>query len=232
MTASGDRPDSASMSSAGDRPASAMSAAGELGVPDSRLCTAATEFARRASEPCLFNHVMRTFAFGAAFAEARRITIDRELFYVAAVLHDIGLTELAPRGQRFEITGADAAKELLAREGMREADIEIVWDAIALHTTVGVPPRKRPEIMLVQLGAAVDVGFAPVEIVAQALPAILDAWPRLSFKSEMLRYLERLYDRDPVGALQSPIVADVIERRRGVRARNACDVIDAAAFAT
>ena len=59
---------------------------------------------------------------------------------------------------------------MLSREGMRDADIELVWDAIALHTTVGVPPRKRPEIALVQLGAAIDVGFVSLEMVAAELP--------------------------------------------------------------
>jgi hypothetical protein len=202
-----------------------------IAVPDSRLCQAATECARRVSPASLFNHVMRTYAFGVTAATARGIAFDRELFYIAAVLHDLGLTELSRGERRFEIEGADAAKELLAREGMRDADIDLVWDAIALHTTVGVPPRKRPEIALVQLGAAIDVGFAPLDAVAAALPGILEAWPRLQLKTEMMGYMERVYERNPAAALQSPVVADVIERRLGVRAPNACDVIERAAFA-
>jgi hypothetical protein len=196
-----------------------------IAIPDTRLCKVATDFAQRASEPCLFNHVMRTFAFGTL--AARGLAHDAEVFYVAAVLHDLGLTASAPRGARFEIAGADAAKDLLSREGMRDADIEVVWDAIALHTVAGVPPRKRPEVMLVQLGAALDVGFAPLALIGGGAPPILERWPRLSFETEMLRYLEEHYDRDPAVALQSPIVADVLERRRGIRARNACDVIAA-----
>jgi hypothetical protein len=200
-------------------------------VPDSRLCQAATAYVRAASEPSLFNHVMRTFAFGATAAGVRGIAFDRELFYVAAILHDLGLTELSRHQQRFELEGADAAKAMLAREGMRDADVELVWDAIALHTTVGVPPRKRPEIALVQLGAAIDVGYASIDAVAAALPEILEHWPRLAFKAELLRYFDRLYERNPAAALQSPVVAEIVERRRGVRAANACDVIARAPFA-
>jgi hypothetical protein len=200
-------------------------------IPDSRLCQAATACARAVSEPSLFNHLMRTFGFGCAAAGARGIAFDRELFYIAAVLHDLGLTELSRHEQRFELESADAAKAMLSREGMRDADIELVWEAIALHTTVGVPPRKRPEIALVQLGAAIDVGFVSLDVVAAELPAILEHWPRLAFKTELLRYFARLYERNPAAALQSPVVADIVERQRGVRAPNVCDVIARAAFA-
>ena len=42
-----------------------------IAVPDSRLCQAATAYARAASEPSLFNHVMRTFAFGLRLLTSR-----------------------------------------------------------------------------------------------------------------------------------------------------------------
>jgi len=201
-----------------------------IAVPDSRLCQAATAYVRAASELSLFNHVMRTFAFGATAAGVRGIAFDRELFYVAAILHDLGLTELSRHQQRFELEGADAAKELLAREGMRMPTW--IWCGTrSLHTTAGVPPRKRPEIALVQLGAAIDVGYASIDVVAAALPEILEHWPRLAFKDELLRYFDRLYERNPAAALQSPVVAEIVERRRGVRAANACDVIARAPFA-
>jgi hypothetical protein len=174
---------------------------------------------------------MRTYAFGAIVGERRGLRFDRELFYIAAVLHDLGLTEQATASTRFELEGADAAKELLAREGMPDADVEIVWEAIALHTTNNVPARKRAEIALVQAGAAIDVGFVPLDTVVDALPQILEAWPRLSFKTELLRYMERLYAKNPAGAMKSHVVADVIERRLGVRAPSICDVIERAAFA-
>jgi hypothetical protein len=201
-----------------------------IAAPDSRLCNAAAAYARRASEPSLFNHAMRTYVFGTLVGEHRGLRFDRELFYIAAILHDLGLTDQATASTRFELEGADAAKELLAREGMPDAEIEVVWEAIALHTTLGVPPRKRAEIALVQAGAAIDVGFAPLDAVAEVLPLVLDAWPRLGFKAALVGYLERLYAKNPAGALQSPVVADVIERRHGVRPPNVCDVIERAAF--
>ncbi len=199
-------------------------------IPDSALCLAATDYARRVSPPSLFNHVMRTFAFGAVAGDAGGLVFDRELLYIGSVLHDIGLTDSAPHRARFEIDGADAAREFLSREGMRDADIDLVWEAIALHSTFGLPQRKRPEIALVQVGAAIDIGFAPVALVGGALPAILEAWPRLHLKRELIELVERTYDRNPAVALQSQVVADIMERRRGIRAPNLCDVVASAAF--
>ncbi len=72
---------------------------------------------------------VRTYAFGALVGERRGLRFDRELC-IAAVPHDLGLAEQATAAARFALEGADAAKELLARAGMADADVEVVWDAI------------------------------------------------------------------------------------------------------
>jgi hypothetical protein len=38
------------------------------------------------------------------------------------------------------------------RAGSIEASIDTVWDAIALHTTPGIPQHKQPEVALVTAG--------------------------------------------------------------------------------
>lgn len=201
-----------------------------LTIPDTAPCRAAEAFAREASEPTLFHHAMRTFAFGAAAAHARRIAVDHELFFLGAVLHDLGLTELATGRDRFEIAGADLAVKLLSEHGVRDADLDVVWDAIALHTTEGVPPRKRPEIALVQLGAAIDIGLVPLATVGDAAADILARWPRLAFKRCLPRALLAAYRRGPA-SLASQVVADTVERELGVRGPNLYDVIVNASFA-
>jgi len=92
---------------------------------------------------------------------------DREVLCVSAVLHDLGLTMIAPVEVRFEIEGADLAKDFLARKGMSERHLEIVWDAIALHTTPEIPLRKCSEVALCQLGIAADLGIAPPDVIQQ-----------------------------------------------------------------
>jgi hypothetical protein len=45
---------------------------------------------------------------------------------------------------------------LLRGHGVSEGSVEIVWDAIALHTTPGVPEYKKPEVALVTSGVEMD----------------------------------------------------------------------------
>jgi hypothetical protein len=199
--------------------------------PDSRLCIAAAAFAKRVSTPCLFNHVARTFAFGEAAGDAQKLKYDRELFYIAAILHDLGLSSLARGAGRFEIEGADAAKEFLSREGMNDRDIDVVWDAIALHTTAGVPLRKRVEMKLVQIGAGIDLGFAPLDIIATPrLTRIIEEWPRLNFKVEFPALFLALFEKNPHAAA-SHVTAEICERHvPGFRRMHVCDVIEGSMF--
>src|SRR6516165_4719501 len=82
----------------------------EIQLPDSELCRASIEYARAVSEPFLFHHVMRSAIYADLIGRARRLQYDREVLCVSAVLHDLGLTRVAPVDARFEVEGADAAK--------------------------------------------------------------------------------------------------------------------------
>src|SRR5258706_13492755 len=117
-------------------------------LPDSELCKATIEYARLISEPFLFHHVMRSAVFADMIGRKRKTKFDPEVLCVAAVLHDLGLTKLAAVQARFELEGADAAKEFLVKRGMSGKNIEIVWEAIALHTTAEIPFRRGPEVAL------------------------------------------------------------------------------------
>ncbi|MFJ3405910.1 HD domain-containing protein [Promicromonospora sp. NPDC090134] len=81
-----------------------------------------------------------------------------ELLYMAAMFHDVGL--LAPFSeieQRFEVDGADHARQFLLRRGFSVGAAETVWTAIALHTTPGIPGRMAPLIAMTQLGVLTDM---------------------------------------------------------------------------
>ena len=41
----------------------------------------------------MFNHAIRTLVFGALVGQQQKITFDRELFFLGAIFHDLGLTE-------------------------------------------------------------------------------------------------------------------------------------------
>lgn len=205
---------------------------GGVRIPDSKLCVAATDYARRVSEPFLFNHVMRTFVFGEIAGRRGSRTYDSELFYLGAVLHDLGLTDSVAHQTRFEVDGADAAKAFLTAQGLDEGKAELVWDAIALHTTYAVPPHKAPEIALVQLGAGIDVGVVSLDLVSpKVVDAVLEAYPRLGFKQAIIQALAKQAEGEGMRILPD-IVADAAARRNpAFRRASLCDAIERAPFA-
>lgn len=167
-------------------------------IPDSELARKATLLVKELSSEALYHHVLRTYVFGALIAQRQDLKFDEELFYLAAVLHDLGLTERFSSVTRFEVAGADAADAFLAEQGVPEHRREVIWDAIALHTSVGIANRKRPEIALVHFGAGMDViGLGlddlPAEIVEQTIAAL----PRLDFKKVLSEALLGLIARHP-----------------------------------
>jgi hypothetical protein len=157
-------------------------------VPDSALAREVTEFIRDVEDDLLFNHSRRVFFFGALQGMRRRLQPDLELLYAAAMFHDIGLTERYRTSTvRFEVDGANAARDFLAAHGIDEADADTVWLGIALHTTPGVPEFLAPEVALLQAGVEVDVvGVGREQLAPEALAAVTAAHPRPQFKQRIL----------------------------------------------
>jgi HD domain len=157
-------------------------------VPDSALAREVTEFIRDVEDDLLFNHSRRVFFFGALQGLRRKLQPDLELLYAAAMFHDIGLTERYRTSTvRFEVDGANAARDFLAAHGFDEADTDKVWLGIALHTTPGVPEFLAPEVALLQAGVEVDVvGVGREQLAPEALAAVTAAHPRPQFKQRIL----------------------------------------------
>ena len=104
----------------------------EFSIPDSELAKKATQLVAEVSPKFLYHHCVRSYLFGEILGKREGIKFDRELLYLGAVLHDLGLTERFDRGeQRFEVDGADAARAFVLEHGLSNEKAEIVWDAIA-----------------------------------------------------------------------------------------------------
>ena len=63
----------------------------ELKLPDSQAVRDAYAQAEAESQRWLFNHVVRSWLYGAKLAQHRKLTPDTELVAVAVLLHDLGL---------------------------------------------------------------------------------------------------------------------------------------------
>ncbi len=127
-------------------------------VPDSKLAHDAARFIRDSEGDFLFQHSTRVYYWAALAGKRKGLAFDPELLYVAAMFHDFGLT--AGYGQshlRYEVDGANAARDFLRSHGISEADSQMVWLAIALHTTNGISAHLFPMAALVAEGANMDL---------------------------------------------------------------------------
>jgi hypothetical protein len=156
-----------------------------IAIPDSRLARDTTEFVRDTSTQLLYDHSRRVFLWGALVGAERGLSFDAELLYVGAMFHDIGLVEgHRSQDERFEIDGANAARQFLEQHGVPEEDVMTVWEAIALHTTPEIPRYKQPEVALVTAGVEFDVlGFGFDDLPAAVRDEVVAAHPRTGFKA-------------------------------------------------
>jgi hypothetical protein len=168
--------------------ASTQSIAG-IEIPDTPLAREITEYIRDTEDDLLFNHSRRVFLLGALQGQRRGLQPDLELLYAGAMFHDIGLTEGYRTSMlRFEVDGANAARDFLLERGIDESAARKVWLSIALHTTPGVPEFLDPEIALVTAGVETDVlGIGRSDLSSDAIEAVTAAHPRPDFKNRILR---------------------------------------------
>src|ERR1700754_1865306 len=128
-------------------------------IPDSKLAREVAQFIRDTESGFLFEHSTRVFLWGALAGKRRGLTFDPELLYTAALFHDLGLTAGFRESRlRFEVDGANAARDFLRGHGISEGDIERVWLAIALQTSPGISAHLHPIAALTAEGVMMDLG--------------------------------------------------------------------------
>lgn len=176
-----------------------------LSAPRTALVRRAEALARAQSSDMLFNHVMRSYWFAELFAQAEDSRADRELMFLAAILHDLGLTDHARGPHRFEVEGANAAQAFLLQQGMAVERAGRVWDTIALHT-LDLNLLRQDEARLVQSGILCDVVGAGLDgLPPKAVAEVLQRYPRLGFKQGFFGLLRAEVRRKPVAHLFHPL---------------------------
>jgi hypothetical protein len=181
-------------------------------VPDSAIARAATQLVRDTEDDLLYNHSRRVFFWGALTGERRGLTYDPELLYLGAMFHDMGLTgKYSSPDLRFEVDGANAARDFMKSYGVPERDIEDVWTAIALHTTPGIPEHMRPTIALVTAGVEMDVlGIAYRDFTREQRDLVCAQHPReANFKENIIDHFARGIVKKPLTTFGN-VKADVL----------------------
>jgi hypothetical protein len=159
-------------------------------IPDSKLAREIMELVRDTEPPLLFHHSSRVYYWAALAGKRRGLRYDPELLYAGAMFHDMGLThQHSSEDKRFEVDGANAARDFLRSHGIAQQDIDTVWTAIALHTTPGIPEFMHPVVALLTAGVEMDVlglnfaGYSDAE-----RDAIVHAHPRTPhFKEDIIQ---------------------------------------------
>jgi hypothetical protein len=202
-----------------------------VSVPDGPLITAAIEYARRLSEPYLFNHAMRSWLFAELMGRARNIDFDRDVVAVGTILHDIGLTAGVSGPNRFEVNGADAARSFIRGRGLSDRQAQLIWDLVALNSTVSLALHKEAEVAVGTMGIGLDYGgFGLDALQAADVGRILGEFPRLRMKDRFSETCCRLVRERPETS-QDNFLRDFGERFvPGYKAMSTVDLLMNAPF--
>ncbi|KIW84937.1 hypothetical protein Z517_00325 [Fonsecaea pedrosoi CBS 271.37] len=184
----------------------------QITMPTDDLFNAAYTYVQENCTNATLNHCVRSVAF--ALILLRKLPpltanpdIDREAIVLSIMLHDLGWAttqSLISNDKRFEVDGAEIARnflrtEIAAANGVGPGKkwdkhrLQLIWDAIALHTTPSVAQYKEPEVLATQTAITADflgpnlpvpVPGGPI-ITVDEYKEILEVWPRLGFKEEL-----------------------------------------------
>ncbi|GCA97805.1 HD domain-containing protein [Mycolicibacterium sp. NCC-Tsukiji] len=169
-------------------------------APDTPAARAALRVGEQYYGPGLLNHCVRSYHWAVLCAGRRQIAVDRELLYVAALLHDIGLvSEFDHRTASFELSGADVAWVFGAAAGWSDTRCAKVGDAVIAHVgTDVVSPAIDPEGHLLNIATSLDVlGTDCEEWSVAERTAVLDRYPRLDICTEIIECFRTQADHKP-----------------------------------
>jgi hypothetical protein len=153
-----------------------------LVLPTGALADSSLAAARSSVSRSIVDHSIRSFLFARLLADHEGCLDDADydegLLFAATVMHDLGLGECAAGEARFEVEGADLAAAVLRRHGVAERDIDRVWEAIALHASLGIAHRRGLLTSLTHKGVFIDAGRITDGVADRLRQEVLNAYPR------------------------------------------------------
>src|SRR6476660_4719177 len=153
-----------------------------LVLPTGALADASLGIARSSVSRPIVDHSIRSFLFARLLADhdgcLTDADYDEDLLFAATVMHALGLGEQAPGEARFEVEGADLAAAVLRRHRVAERDIDRVWEAIALHSSLGIAHRRGLLTSLTHKGVFIDAGRIADGVADRLRQEVLNAYPR------------------------------------------------------
>lgn len=109
--------------------------------------------------------------------------------------------------------GADLAAEVLRRQDVPEADVDRVWEAIALHASPGIAERRGLLCHLTREGVGADFG-RNADLVAAWAPRIHAAHPRLDMVRTLVDAIVERAARSEAAAPRYSLGGELLRERR------------------
>ena len=160
-------------------------------VPRDDVSRGVWRWAERALPGYLLRHSVRSYCWGAAIAAVEGWSFDRRVLWTASLVHDAGLRRVASNTMCFEVEGAEFARRLLDRLGMRADEADRVAIAIILHMQPAVTLQDGVEAVLLDRATGLDVRGAGLPLVEGVRDRVLAAFPRGDFDRRFLAAIRR-----------------------------------------
>ncbi|SDC32577.1 HD domain-containing protein [Microbacterium enclense] len=156
-------------------------------VPDTLAARGALALAEQYQSPAITAHALRSWLWAEAFAVVDGIrNLDRELLYVAAVLHDIGAVgEFDNHRLSYEHAGGHVGVALTAGAGWEQSRRERVLEVIVRHNWPSVDSTMDAEGYLLEIATGLDIsGARPDALPEDFRREVLAAHPRGALAAE------------------------------------------------
>jgi hypothetical protein len=188
----------------------------EVAIPTTPAAVAAREVAAEFCSPALLNHSERSYLFAVGFGSVYALEHDAELLYVAALLHDLGLTEAFDNHRiAFETAGGYAAWVLTAGAGWPIGRRRRAVEVIERHMWPSVDPARDPEGHLLEIATGLDIsGARPDVLPPDFLAEVLDRLPRLDLGAEFTACLTDKAARKPETAAARLVAGGLADKVR------------------
>jgi hypothetical protein len=195
-----------------------------MASPDTAAAVTANQVARRYCSSALYAHSVRSYLWGVAYADREGLRFDGELFYVAAMLHDIGLTQpFDAHRMPFEEAGGQVAWVFAVAAGWADDRRNRVAQVIEKHMWPSVDPSEDAEGHLLEVATGIDISGRGLDLIPLDLQTdILAAWPRFDLAAEFTECLRAQAERKPTsraadlirGGLADALRDHPLERRQ------------------
>src|SRR5207247_859795 len=189
-----------------------------LVLPTGALADSSLAAARSSVSRSIVDHSIRSFLFARLLADHEGslddADYDEDLLFAATVRHDLGLGERARGEARFEVEGADLAAAVLREHGVAEADVDRVWEAIALHSSIGLAERRGLLTYLTYKGVFIDVGRLADAVAEGVRKEVLNAYPKPTEGSHIADAIVAHARRSPAAAPPGSLAAYLLLQQR------------------